>query len=384
MRIIWITRSFLDYRIAVFKELNKLTNGEFYLLYNKIPTPERVINKVEIALGKNAIGFTNEISVGNKFFEDDFANRSIRIPFQPGLIKKAKQLKPDIIITDGFFQWTYAALFLRAFHRIPHLMLYERTSYIERHAQWYRTNYRKFVLKWIDAIGCSGELCAEYVIKLGFSRDKISFGHMVADTVGLSDAIQRIDKDRINDIKLNLGISNTVYLYSGQMIPRKGVKELLKAWKKFNIKDATLLLCGEGPYRSEYEIYAKKNELKNVIFLGYVSYDLIHEYYSIADIFIIPTLEDNWSLVVSEAMSIGLPVVTTFYNGCYKELVTPKNGWVFDPLDENDFIRVLNETYNQKDSFKEKGINSKAIIEKYTPQSASLSIYSECIKILDK
>ena len=384
MRIVWITRSFLDYRIAVFKELYKLCDEDFYLIYNKEPTPIRVINKVEEALGKNSIGFTNEMSIGNKFFEDDFANRSIRIPFQPGLIEKARSLNPDIIITDGFFQWTYAALFLRAFHAIPHVMLYERTKYIERNAQWYRILYRKLAMKWIDAIGCSGRLCGEYVESLGFPKEKISYGHMVADTEGLSKALLTTEMGKIESLKQHLGITNTVYFYTGQMIPRKGVKELLSAWKEFNNRDATLLLCGNGPSKSEYEKYCKDNKLANVIFLGYISYDLIHEYYALADIFIIPTLEDNWSLVVSEAMTIGLPVITSYYNGCYKELITEQNGWVFDPLNESDFINVLKETFSKRSTFVEKGKVSLKIIEQFTPKSAALSIFDTCKNVLDK
>jgi len=384
MRIVWITRSFLDYRISVFKELTKLNNGDFYLFYNKKPTPKRVIKKVEEVLGSNAIGFTTEISIGNKFFEDDFANRSIRIPFQPGLIKRVRHLQPDVIITDGFFQWTYAALYLKAFYSIPHLMLYERTKYTERNAQWYRVAYRKLVLRWIDAIGCSGKLCGEYVESLGFPKEKISFGHMVADTVGLRNDIKNLDKDKTNFLRKKLNLSNTVYFYIGQMIPRKGVKELLNAWKTFNNNDATLLLCGDGPYREEYEEYCSKNMLKHVKFLGYIPYNLIHEYYALADVFIIPTIEDNWSLVVSEAMAIGLPVISTIYNGCYPELIRSDNGWVFDPLNELDFVNILKETYAQRNTFKEKGLVSSKIVEKFTPKTAAISIFDACKVIYNK
>ena len=60
-------------------------------------------------------------------------------------------------------------------------MCYERTHHTERNAQWFRIAYRKFVLRWIDAICCTGILCSNYVKSLGFKEDKIAFGHMVGD-----------------------------------------------------------------------------------------------------------------------------------------------------------------------------------------------------------
>ena len=85
-------------------------------------------------------------------------------------------------------------------------------------------------------------------------------------------------------------------------------------------------------------IKSKDLGLTNVYFIGKVDYDNLPNYYQSADVFVIPTLEDNWSLVVPEAMASGLPILSSVYNGCYPEYVTEDNGWVFDPLDSSDFV----------------------------------------------
>ena len=55
-----------------------------------------------------------------------------------------------------------------------------------------------------------------------------------------------------------------------------------------------------------------------------------------------PTIEDNWSLVVPEAMACGLPVATSIYNGCYPELVNKNlNGMVFDTFNMHTIIDTL-------------------------------------------
>lgn len=75
---------------------------------------------------------------------------------------------------------------------------------------------------------------------------------------------------------------------------------------------------------------------------------LVYKYYAIADVFILPTLEDNWSLVVPEAMSCGLPVATSIYNGCAPELVKKDiNGIVFDPLSQESLINAFDYFHHQ-------------------------------------
>lgn len=61
MRILWVNPSFLDYRVPVYKKLFDMTNGNFFLIYSKKRVPERVIEKIDDALGSNAIGMSNEI-----------------------------------------------------------------------------------------------------------------------------------------------------------------------------------------------------------------------------------------------------------------------------------------------------------------------------------
>ncbi len=48
--------------------------------------------------------------------------------------------------------------------------------------------------------------------------------------------------------------------------------------------------------------------MRSVHFLGKIPYQEVYKYYGIADVFVLPTLEDNWSLVVPEAMSSDYPL----------------------------------------------------------------------------
>jgi UDP-glucose:(heptosyl)LPS alpha-1,3-glucosyltransferase len=67
-----------------------------------------------------------------------------------------------------------------------------------------------------------------------------------------------------------------------------------------------------------------------------------------ASLFILPTLEDLFSLTVLEAMACGCPVITTPFNGA-RELVTEgENGWLADPTQPGDLMRALKCALSQQ------------------------------------
>jgi len=382
MRVVWVTRSFLDYRIPVYDELCRRLDGQFALFYNADYVPDRCRLKAEEALGQATRGLRGESALACGL-QSGFSNKGMRIPCQRGLIKAILKEEPDLLISDGFFQWTYAALWLRATRHIPHVMCYEKTGHTERRAQWYRTAYRKLVMRWIDAVCCNGRLCGEYTRSLGFPSDRITYGHMAADVKTLAEKSGQVTEDQIQQRRSELGVSGVVFLYVGRIIPLKGVLPLLEAWRTFSRElgktKCSLLLVGGGPQEAECRAYCAENELDNVRFTGAIDYDLLPLYYRCADVFVMPTLEDNWSLVVPEAMACGLPVLCSKYNGCWPELVHPEiNGWVFDPLDQSDFVGKLRLCMDAQDRFGRLGKCSREIVERFTPESAAKSILTAC------
>lgn len=384
MRIVWSTLWFLDYRIPVFKKLSKIENVDFYLIYNKEVNSESINQKVKAAFGDHAIPMTGEKRLGSNSVAG-FANKGFRIPYQPGLINRIRELSPDVMVSDGFFQWTYAPLYVRATRGIPHVMCYERTRHTERNAQLIRKLYRKIALNWIDVICCSGRLCGEYVAQLGFNESNITYGHMAADVESLRDQAERTETSTHENLKQKLGLSGTTYVYVGRMIELKGVIQLLYAWSDFTsslTEKPSLLLVGSGEQEDLIRAEINKRNLNTVKFIGGVNYDDIAYYYKIANILIVPTLEDNWSLVVPEAMSCGLPVITSLYNGCWPELVQTQNGWVMDPLDHGNFVKTLIESYTHRSDFKTMGQASLEIVKNFTPATAARNVYDSCQKAI--
>lgn len=386
MRITWVTRSFLDYRIPVYKEINRLCNNNLTVIYYKDIVPVRCQDSLEKVLGNRAVGLSGEIRFGGKKTENQaFANTGgLRIPIRPGLIKLVRKTRPDIIMSDGFFQWTYAALVNRAIWKTPHLMCYERTLHTERNVTKIRLLARKLASRYIDGVCCNGIQTKEYLLHFGFPEEKLFLGNMAADSEGLKQAVSRLGTDDTDQLKRKYTLQGKIFLYVGQLIPRKGIMELLNVWQDFEKMNhpLTLILLGGGEQLTEVETVIKKNQLKSVRIPGKVDYSEVAGFYAAADIFLMPTLEDNWSLVVPEAMSCGLPILCSKYNGCWPELVKQENGWVFDPLDNENFIKTLQMAWDEKDNWAEMGTRSQRIIEDYAPHEIAKRIYSACTKTI--
>lgn len=379
MKILWVNSSFLDYRIPVYKRLNELSGGNFYIVYSRTMVPERIPQKIEAAIGNHAIAIDDkQLCIGKS---DTLANKNLKIPRPSGLYKVIKEVNPDIIIGEGFFQWTPFALRYSITHCKPLFIGYERTKWTERDCPKWRALYRKVVDKFTRGYLCNGVLTKEYLMdELKVSEKKITTGTMSADSEGLAKASLSISPEERAAFKHSLGLheEGITYLYSGYLIPRKGVDYLLQAWMKHiqtYPKDQLLLVGGGELQESLSKTYGGE---KSIHFMGTVVYDTIYRYYNAADVFVIPTLEDNWSLVVPEAMACGLPVACSVYNGCYPELVHEgENGALFDPLDVKSTVKALD--YFHHVDLEQQGARSIEIEKQYNTERVAQNIFNALV-----
>lgn len=375
MNILWVNPSFLDYRIPLYEELNKLCNKSFYLIYSKKRVPERCHYKVQKALGSNALFLKDEkrLKFGHR---TEFANTGISLTYPKGLYQLIKMVEPDLIIAEGYFQFTPWAVWYTLIHHIPLLIAYERTAHTERNCPLWRRMYRRFIGLFTNGYVANGILTKQYLVSQGVKTEKIFTGGMCADSFDLAQNVFSMNKDDILSFKQQVfgcvpsGVS---FVFVGRMIPLKGISYLLQGWKK-HIKthpDDKLLLVGDGTELPKFK--AEFNGDNSVIFTGGINYSMIYKYYAISDVFIIPTLEDNWSLVVPEAMACGLPVACSIYNGCHPELIYKDvNGITFDPLNQRSVTDTLH--YFHTVDLKQFGKKSIEIEKDFNPHNTAKNV----------
>ncbi|HWU28376.1 MAG TPA: glycosyltransferase family 4 protein [Microbacterium sp.] len=103
-------------------------------------------------------------------------------------------------------------------------------------------------------------------------------------------------------------------VFTGQICLRKGVGFLLEAVKGLQLD---LVLVG-----SVFDRQLVRALPSNVRLLGTLSATQLARLYAESDAFVLPSIEDNFALVVTEAEAAGLPVITTFETGSH-ELLGP-------------------------------------------------------------
>ncbi len=387
MKVLYCNPSFWEYRLPFYAELNRLFNGDFHVVYSTkryFGAHVNMLPKIKNVLGENAHPYKNEWMYVRETHSMKIKDETYHaIPLSLGLLTIIRKIKPDVLITEGFFQWTPFVQLYGWFFRVPVFVGYERTLYTERHNSIFKTFLRKLQDKSIAGYLVNGTETKKYLLSLGISEEKIFVGGMSADSTGLRASIKKWAIEEKQSFKSKYISSNTglIFLFTGQMILRKGVNYLLNAWVKHTqlYPDDKLVLVGGGVFlerwKKEYSKYS------SIIFEGTVAYDEIYKYYAIADVYILPTIEDNWSLVVPEAMACGLPVATSIYNGCHVELIQDgENGFVFDTFNQESITNVLAKFHHM--DLKKMGDKSILIEKNFNTEACAKREYEAILKTL--
>jgi glycosyltransferase involved in cell wall biosynthesis len=97
---------------------------------------------------------------------------------------------------------------------------------------------------------------------------------------------------------------------------------------------------GSGPQQDSLrKLTLRSTKLQ---FLGDADYDTTRSLYHGQDLFFFPSLNDEWGLVVNEALDAGLPVLGSIHSQAVATLVRPGvNGAIFDPLEPNSFASAV-------------------------------------------
>ena len=388
MKILYCNPSFWEYRLPFYVELNRLFKGDFHVLYSTkryVHGHQKLLDKIREKMGENAHPYENELmfDVKSRSFHE-FTEGGKQIPLPLDLWKRIRRIKPDVLITEGFFQWTPIVQLYGLLHQIPVFMGYERTLYTERNNSKLKSWIRKMQDKFIKGYLVNGSETKKYLESIGVASEKIHIGGMSADSEGLRKAIEAFPEEEKKVFKGKFLKGNGIlYLFTGKMIERKGILPLLAAWMKHieAYPNDNLLVVGDGEL---FDVCKRKyGGVASIHLEGGVPYDDIYKYYAIADVYFLPTIEDNWSLVIPEAMACGLPVATSIYNGCHVELIHEgENGITFDTFNQDSMVKAL-EYFHHHD-LKHMGQKSIEIENLFNTENCARREYEGILKFVDK
>lgn len=290
------------YRVEVFKGLAK--EYDMLVVFDKMSDQNRNAAWFCKNTGLNSISLLEE--AGRMQFE-----------------KELKQIKKyDLVLAYDYHIKNAIRLEIDCIkNKVPYIMNLDG-AFIRKN--FIKNIIKRYLVTHAAGYFASGNHAAEYFKYFGADENKIyyhPFTSLHADEV-LKEPLSETEKTRY---KKKLGVDKSkMVLTIGQFIHRKGFDVLLEAWNKELDESCSLVIVGGGEEENQYRQYIADHNLENVQLVGFKQKEEIFEYYKAADLFVLPTREDIWGLVINEAMACGLPVIST--NMCLGAVELIENG----------------------------------------------------------
>lgn len=277
-----------------------------------------------------------------------------------GVSRVIHEMAPDVVVVVGFDA--------PAFWRAQYVCRRDRLGFVfwsGSHASsgfvrnGLATAIRRRFVAGCDAFLAYGTLAARYLTALGATPSRIVTSANAVETRRFSEGIAHRDATRDS-----MGwFGRKVVMYSGQLIPRKGVDVLIGAVARC-AGDYVLVIVGDGPERAQDERRARSMLGDRAVFLGNRSYSELPRLYAAADVFVLPSRREVWGLVVNEALAAGVPVIATEATGAAHDLIASTGaGLVVPEGDEGALAAALCHVLERDDERARMCVAGRATVE---------------------
>lgn len=304
------------------------------------------------------------------------------IAVSPSIIGHLLKFRPQIVFPQAFSLWTVLVVLLKPFCGWKIAIIYDGSSpNTDFRDSSFRTFVRRILAKFADAFVSNSQAGKRYLVE----ALNVPEAEVFTRTYLVPDAETLLKP--LSGNKQNLGLKQPIFLYVGRITARKGIKTLLEACailKKQGYSDYTLLIVGKGDQQDELEAFVKEQDFPDQVnWVGWVDYGSLGAYFQQADIFVFPTFEDVWGMVVPEAMVFGKPILCSNGAASCELVVEGENGYIFDPSNAQELSEKMRIFIDNPDLIESMGESSRQLISQKTPETAAKA-YVEVTSFLMK
>lgn len=369
MKIVYVVPLLAPYAISRFKELGKNEDVDLHVIVEKDTFKERTGWKYQEIEGVHTYLLNGKVysySVNNK--EGGYTIDQAHM-YSKGLRRLVNSIDPDICIVCNSTQ----LLCLLGARKYKVGVVVEDTLRAEEGRKKLNRIIKRLLLKTADFYFPYSKDAMNFLKKNGIEKNCYPSSWSIGETF-----LEKKDRD-INKLKksFRLGSSKKIYTIVSSLIPLKGIKQFIGAWKDMPesfLMNTELHIIGNGPLEEELKNCVKEYGLENsIVFWGNLPYSDVSDFLSCSDVFVLPTLQDLCSLTVFEAVASGLPVMTTIYNGARDLVYEGVNGFIFDSENRNSIVEALNKM--DKADLHAMGVASKELSNKYTDKKVMSDFY---------
>jgi len=162
--------------------------------------------------------------------------------------------------------------------------------------------------------------------------------------------------------RLDMPTEATIVLYVGRFDRQKGVFDLLDVWAKRDVSRESLLVLVGGNDWSAVDPEGLQRDGVQVRDWS----PRIHEYYQAADIFVLPSYSEGMSNALLEAMSCGLPAITTNIGAAPEMIEDGESGLLMAPGDRETLGRHLDMLLSSPEDRQRLGVAAAQAVQRYS------------------
>jgi glycosyltransferase involved in cell wall biosynthesis len=232
--------------------------------------------------------------------------------------------------------------------------------------------YRWFIPR-LDGCLAVGERSRQYYLHYGARPERIFLVPHVIDSRWFEARAAELEpkRDELRE-RFRLPQGKVVWLFAGKFVDIKRPMDFVQAVGLAHRAGANVqgLMVGSGPLQSACEQFTREGSVP-VTFAGFVNQSDMVCAYVAADAAVLPSQTETWGMVVTEAMTCGIPCFVSDQVGCGPDLISPgRTGDTFPVGDINRFADILIRYSAEPERLREMGLNARNRVRGYSVEAA--------------
>jgi 1,2-diacylglycerol 3-alpha-glucosyltransferase len=321
---------------------------------------------------------------------------------------------PTVVVIAGYWPFAITLLSLVAIaKRLPRILMTESHAATAK-GTGFAAFAKRLVVSSFSAALVGGKPHTEYLLSLGFNSARIRDGYdcVENDFFAKEAAVIRGQADKFRD---RYRLPKKFFLSVGRLVPKKNIGALITAYVEYCNrvceKALDLVIVGDGELAAKLRQHCAAlghpvrdvshddftsetpplslvgpTQKPEVHFYGPRKINELPTFFALAHAFVLPSIEEEWGLVVNEAMASGCPVIVSERAGCARDLLPEvfagesqsyclaqqvklrTSGVLIDPERVEDLVHALKMMTFSRELRESMAASAERVVERYSPR----------------
>lgn len=320
-------------------------------------------------------------------------------------VKYLRRAKPNVVALAGYWPLAFALLAVTARLCGVRCVLMNESHAGTADRSLPKRMLKRALLRLFDSAVLGGRPHVRHFASLGMASDTLHTGYDCVDNDYFREAAGRV-RDSAAEYRAKYALPEAYFVNIGRFVEKKNLGMLVEAYAALRQSTPALrqqlVLVGDGEEAAALREKCARLQLPvvehgsgerivsaapAVHFYGFRQIDETPVFYALADGFILPSLREEWGLVVNEAMACSIPVVVSEAAGCAPDLLPAagearnprQNGFIFDPRSAEELAAALAALAADPQLRKSMGEASLRVVGRFSCENFGAAVWAAAL-----